>query len=105
MVVPLTRLCSPAVPFMWDKLCQNAFKSILCSAPVLGAPNFSRAFKLEVDASASGAGAVLLQDNEYDQLNYSTIEKGDPRYAPCPPAFQGVCWFQLGWLYTLIITL
>ena len=64
--------------------------SLLCSAPVLSAPNFSLPFKLEVDASATGAGAVLLQDGEggmchpvgyfsvkfkKHQLNYSTIEK------------------------------
>lgn len=93
VVAPLTRLCSPKVPFVWDDECQRAFvsaKSVLCSAPVLAAPNFSRPFKLEVDASATGAGAVLLQDGEGDvrhpvsyfsakfkphQLNYSTIEK------------------------------
>ena len=61
-----------------------------CSAPVLAAPNFSTPFKLEVDASDSGAGAVLLQDDadavphpvcffsakfNRHQLNYSTIEK------------------------------
>lgn len=93
VVNPLTSLCSPKVPFVWSAECQYAFeaaKSLLCSAPVLAAPNFSHPFKLEVDASASGAGAVLMQDGEGDvchpvcyfsvkfkhhQLNYSTIEK------------------------------
>ena len=92
VVAPLTKLCSPAVPFAWNDECQHAFnaaKSLLCSAPVLAAPNFSLPFKLEVDASASGAG-VLLQEGGGDvchpvcyfsvkfkrhQLNYSTIEK------------------------------
>ena len=67
VVAPLTRLCSPAVPFLWDGDCQRAFeaaKSLLCSAPVLSAPNFALPFKIEVDASASGAGAVLLQEGE-----------------------------------------
>lgn len=81
------------MPFEWSVECQHAFesaKSLLCSTPVLAAPNFSRPFKLEVDASATGAGAVLLQDDEEGvchpvcyfsakfkphQLNYSTIEK------------------------------
>lgn len=93
VVTPLTKLCSPKVPFEWSVECQHAFesaKSLLCSTPVLAAPNFSRPFKLEVDASATGAGAVLLQDDEEGvchpvcyfsakfkphQLNYSTIEK------------------------------
>ncbi len=78
---------------MWSDECQIAFesvKSLLCSTPVLSAPNFSTLFKLEVDASATGAGAVLLQEDVHGidhpvcyfsrkflkhQLNYSTIEK------------------------------
>jgi hypothetical protein len=93
VVNPLTSLCSTRIPFVWSTECQYAFeaaKSLLCSAPVLAAPNFFRPFQLEVDASASGAGAVLIQGGEGDvchpvcyfsvkfkhhQLNYSTIEK------------------------------
>ena len=62
----------------------------MCSAPVLAAPDFAVPFKLEVDASALGADAVLLQESvdgidhpicffsrKFDkhQLKYSTIEK------------------------------
>lgn len=93
VVAPLTRLCSPAVPIVWDEDCVRAFqaiKSLLCSAPVLVAPNFNRLFILKVDASTVGAGAVLMQDDDHGlplpvcyfstkfkrhQLNYSTIEK------------------------------
>ncbi|CAI5677731.1 unnamed protein product [Oreochromis niloticus] len=52
VVAPLTKLCSPKIPFGWSGECQHAFesaKSLLCSAPVLAAPNFSQPFKLEVD--------------------------------------------------------
>lgn len=92
VVSPLTRLCSPAVPFVWSEECNQAFtaaKSILCSAPVLVAPDFSRPLSLEVDASTTVAGAVLLQASgdvnhpvcyfsakfKRHQLNCSTIEK------------------------------
>lgn len=37
-------------------------KSLLCSAPVLSAPDVFSPFQMEVDASAVGAGAVLLQE-------------------------------------------
>ncbi len=62
----------------------------MCNSPVLAGPQFKRAFKLEVDASAVGAGAVLLQEGadgvdhpvcffsrkfNKHQVNYSTIEK------------------------------
>ncbi|KAK0145445.1 Retrovirus-related Pol polyprotein from transposon 297 [Merluccius polli] len=93
VVAPLTGLVSPLKTFLWSPACQAAFesaKALLCSAPVLAVPCFARPFKLEVDASACGAGAVLLQEDEQaidhpvcyfsrkfnkHQLNYSTIEK------------------------------
>ena len=93
VAAPLTALTSPSKPFVWSDECQQSFESlkgILCCTPVLSAPDFSLPFKLEVDASAVGAGAVLLQEDDQGidhpvsyfsrkfnkhQLNYSTIEK------------------------------
>lgn len=93
VVCPLTSLTSPSKSFVWTDACQESFdaaKALLCSAPVLTAPDFSRPFKVEVDASAHGAGAILVQEHEegvdhpvcffskkFDkhQLHYSTIEK------------------------------
>uniref|UniRef100_A0A3B1IW77 Gypsy retrotransposon integrase-like protein 1 n=1 Tax=Astyanax mexicanus TaxID=7994 RepID=A0A3B1IW77_ASTMX len=93
VVQPLTSLLSPSVNFKWSSACDHAFTSVkilLSDAPVLSAPDFSRPFLLEVDASAVGAGAVLLQEDAdgilhpvcfYShkftsyQRNYSTIEK------------------------------
>lgn len=92
VVHPLTNLLSLKVDFVWTPECQDAFESIksLVHAPVLAAPDLTCPFKLEVDASDVGAGAVLLQDgtDEVDhpvcyfsrkfnkhQLEYSTIEK------------------------------
>lgn len=63
---------------------------LLSTEPVLAAPQLDQPFKLQVDASQVGAGAVLLQTDEKDidrpvcyfskkfnryQFNYSTIEK------------------------------
>ena len=62
----------------------------MLSSPVLTAPNFDKQFKLYVDASDVGAGAVLQQENDQgidhsisnfskksdgSQRRYSTIEK------------------------------
>lgn len=92
VVAPLTGLLKAKVKFIWSP-CQKAFedvKSLLCSAPVLLAPSFNQPFKMQVDASHVGAGAVLLQADEQGidhpisffskkfnsyQLNYSVIEK------------------------------
>ncbi len=64
---PLTGLLRKGVSFEWTSACQFAFealKTLLCSTPVLSAPRFDRAFKLEVDASGTGAGAVLIQTDD-----------------------------------------
>jgi hypothetical protein len=61
VVAPLTSSLSAARQFVWSVDCQHAFdciKALMCSAPVLAAPDFAVPFKLEVDASALGAGAV-----------------------------------------------
>ena len=42
----------------------DALKEALCTAPVLGYPNFSREFILETDASLKGLGAVLSQQQK-----------------------------------------
>ena len=79
--------------FNWVEKCQVAFekvKAILINEPILCAPNFQRPFKLAVDTSNIGAGAVLLQADasgverpvcyfskkfEKGQKNYCTSEK------------------------------
>lgn len=86
-------LVSPKTPFQWSENCQLAFKAakaLLCSALVLTTQNLTQPFKLKVDASAFGVGALFLQGYERGidhpicyfskmfekhQLHYSTIEK------------------------------
>lgn len=55
VIQPLTDLLSPKTNFAWCSEYQQAFesaKSLLSHSPVLAAPDLSRPFKLEVDASA-----------------------------------------------------
>lgn len=125
IVAPLTSLVSPTTCFYWSEECQAAFeaaKALLCSAPVLAAPNFERPFKLDVDASALGAGAVLLQEDEHGidhpicyfsrkfrkhQLHYSTIEKEALALLLAPTYTLRCMWEPVlcQQLYILIITL
>ena len=63
---PLTNLLKKSTKFKWNDKCQDAFdrlKAILKSAPVLLTPDFDKCFKLAVDASDVGIGAVLLQED------------------------------------------
>lgn len=62
---PLTDLPRKYSLFIWTSIHQSAFSTLklaLCSAPVLGIPDFSQPFHLEADASGSGIGAVVLQN-------------------------------------------
>ncbi|XP_077993259.1 uncharacterized protein LOC144447231 [Glandiceps talaboti] len=89
----LTSLLKKDSKFVWSESCQDAFvkiKAILTSSPVLAAPDFSNQFKLAIDASDMGMGAVMMQQGtdgvdhpicyfskKFDkhQRNYSTVEK------------------------------
>ena len=88
----LTRKCMPN-QVVWTPECAAAFeklKSLLCSAPVLQAPNFEKQFIVQTDASERGVGAVLSQLDESGadhpvayfsrkllprEERYSTVEK------------------------------
>ncbi|XP_076877760.1 uncharacterized protein LOC143526887 isoform X2 [Brachyhypopomus gauderio] len=93
VVAPLTNLLRKNALFSWSHECDAAFRAVrllLSSSPVLAAPKTCTPFKLEVDASDTGVGAVLLQEGDdtvdhpvcyfskkflKHQLAYSTIEK------------------------------
>uniref|UniRef100_A0A3P9LR23 Gypsy retrotransposon integrase-like protein 1 n=1 Tax=Oryzias latipes TaxID=8090 RepID=A0A3P9LR23_ORYLA len=66
IAAPLTALTAKGQknPLCWTEECERAFnalKACLCSTPVLRSPDFNRRFLVQVDASAVGLGAVLVQ--------------------------------------------
>jgi hypothetical protein len=66
MSKPLTDLLKKGVPFLWTpqhQQCLDNLKAALVSAPVLALPDFTKGFTIETNASATGIGAVLMQDN------------------------------------------
>ena len=91
---PLIDLTSPKKKFVWSQNCQHAFdqlKNLLCSNPIIAAPDPSQPFYIQVDACDTGIGAVLMQKNadthmlhpvcyysyklKEHQRSYSTVEK------------------------------
>ena len=94
IAVPLTEATKDRAPVKvaWTDDCDRAFNTLkekLCEQPVCALPDFSRTFILRTDASDTGLGAILIQDQGFgDQTigcasrklndaekNYSTIEK------------------------------
>lgn len=65
VVQPLTQLLCKNSEFNWSDQCQLAFdnsKALLMNNPILITPDYDKPFKLAVDASDIGIGAVLYQE-------------------------------------------
>jgi hypothetical protein len=63
---PMTELLKKGVKFVWDEKCENAFqtlKQFLTSTPVLAQPDNSKPYEVYCDASGTGLGCVLMQEN------------------------------------------
>jgi hypothetical protein len=63
---PMTELLKKSVKFSWDQKCEDAFHTLrdhLTTAPVLAQPDVSKPFDIYCDASGTGLGCVLMQDN------------------------------------------
>jgi hypothetical protein len=62
----MTELLKKSVKFSWDQKCEDAFHTLpdhLTTAPVLAQPDVSKSFDIYCDASGTGLGCVLMQDN------------------------------------------
>jgi hypothetical protein len=63
---PMTELLKKGVKFVWSEECDQAFHTLrkhLTSAPVLTQPDMSKPFEVICDASGTGLGCVLMQEN------------------------------------------
>ena len=52
--------------FVWNDKCEEAFQTLkarLTTAPVLATPDSTKPFDVYCDASGTGLGCVLMQDN------------------------------------------
>ena len=63
---PLLNLLKKGIPFVWTPACTAALDCLITLAttdPILRQPNYSKPFKLKVDASQYATGAILYQRN------------------------------------------
>jgi hypothetical protein len=64
---PITELLKKEAKFVWSQKCEDAFHALrkhLTTAPVLAQPDNSKPFDVYCDASGTGLGCVLMQDNQ-----------------------------------------
>jgi hypothetical protein len=62
----MTELLKKGVKYEWSQKCENAFNTLrqhLTTTPVLAQPDNTRPFEVYCDASGTGLGCVLMQDN------------------------------------------
>ena len=62
----MTELLKKGVKFVWDDKCEEAFQTLkarLTTALVLATPDSTKPFNVYCDASGTGLGCVLMQDN------------------------------------------
>jgi hypothetical protein len=63
---PITELLKKGVKFVWSQKCEKAFHSLgehLTTAPDLAQHDNTKPFDIYCDASGTGLGCVLMQDN------------------------------------------
>jgi hypothetical protein len=64
---PITELLKKEAKFVWGQKCKDAFHALrqhLTTTPVLAQPDSSKQFDMYCDASGTGLGCVLMQDNQ-----------------------------------------
>jgi transposase InsO family protein len=70
IAAPLHALAGKNVPFIWSEQCQSSFeklKQMLTCSPVLAMPADEGRYWLDTDASNSGIGAVLSQEQNGEE--------------------------------------
>jgi hypothetical protein len=63
---PMTELLKKGVKYEWSQKCEDAFHAVrqyLTITPMLAQPDNTKSFDVYCDASGSGLGCVLMQDN------------------------------------------
>jgi hypothetical protein len=66
IATPMTKMIEKDVKFKWSTQCEEGFltlKKLLTTAPVLAQPDTKKPFDAYCDASGTGIGGVLMQDD------------------------------------------
>jgi hypothetical protein len=75
----MTELLKKGVKFVWSEACDKHFQKLrehLTSAPVPAQPDNSKPYEVYCDASGTGLGYVLMQENRVMKDRMATREGG-----------------------------
>ena len=92
---PISQLTQKDAAFVWDKPQQEAFdrlKSVITSAPVLAYFDNSKETVLNVDASSTGLGAVIMQEGRPVAYGSKTLTSCERRYANIERELLAIVW-------------
>jgi hypothetical protein len=83
LVKPITSLLKNDTKFNWSSRCNEAFeqlKVLLTTAPVLAQPDIEKPFDVYCDASGSGLGCVLLQEDRVIAYASRQLRRHEEQY-------------------------
>ena len=97
---PLSKLLHKVQAWDWWEEQQRAFEALkkaLCLAPVLARSDFTRAFKIQCDASGVALGSVLTKENETGEEHpivylSKTLDKHELNYTVSEKELLAVIW-------------
>jgi hypothetical protein len=79
----ITKLLKKGNKYVWSKDCEEAFKTLkklLTTSPVLTQPNIAKSFDVYCDASGTGLGCVLMQEERVISYSSRQLRRHEENY-------------------------
>jgi hypothetical protein len=82
-VKPITELLKKGNKYVWSKACDKALqhlKKLLTTSPVLAQPDTTKPFDVYCDASGTGLGGVLMQEDRVISYSLRQLRRHEEHY-------------------------
>jgi hypothetical protein len=102
---PMTELLKKGVKYEWSQKCEDAFHTLrqhLTTAPVLAQPDNTKPFEVYCDASGTGLGCVLVQDNRVIAYASRALRPHEQNYPTHDPELAAVVHALKIWRHYLM---